>query len=128
MQLDFRGRRKSVVPRLLDRPQVSARLRPGGLQLRASVSLKMADEEAGEAERMEVSPELPQTPQRLASVSPCGQVPFVPPAPPYRAQKDAGLHPVWRLWGGGVVWVDLEGIHQIKLVITHTPAGPVHGV
>lgn len=38
-----------------------------GLELRASVSLKMADEEAGDTERMEISTELPQTPQQLAS-------------------------------------------------------------
>lgn len=64
---DFRGRRKSVAPRFLDRLQVSARSPAGGLELRVSVSLKMADEEAGGAERMEVSTELPQTPQLLAS-------------------------------------------------------------
>lgn len=117
---DFRGRRKSVAPRFLDRLQVSARSPAGGLELRVSVSLKMADEEAGGAERMEVSTELPQTPQLLASVSPCRQVPFVPPpVPPYRALEDVGLHPLWRLWGGGVVWIDLEGSHRIK--VSHYP-------
>lgn len=58
----------------------------GGRQLQKSVSLKMADEEAGGAERMEISAELPQTPQRLACVSPYRQVSFVlPPVPPYCA-------------------------------------------
>lgn len=84
-----------------------------------SVSLKMADEEPGGAERMEVSTELPQTPQLLASVSPCRQVPFVPPVPPYRALEDVGLHPLWRLWGGGVVWIDLERSRRIK--VSHYP-------
>lgn len=101
MQLDFRGRRKSVVPRLWDRPQVSARLRPGGPQLRASVSLKMADEEAGDTERMEVSPELPRTPQRLASVSPCGQVPFVPPSPSLPRSEGCGAAPLMAALGRG---------------------------
>lgn len=78
----------------------------------------MADEEARGVERMEVSPDLPQTPQGLASVSPCGQVPFVPPVPPCRASEDAGLHRLWRLWGGGAVGIDVEGSHHRK---SHSP-------
>ena len=118
---DFRGRRKSVARPVFLGPATGFRSSSaGGLELRVSVSLKMADEEAGGAERMEVSTELPQTPQLLASVSPCRQVPFVPPpVPPYRAQEDVGLRPLWRLWGGGVVWIDLEGSHGIK--VSHYP-------
>lgn len=49
----------------------------GGRELRAFVSLKMADEETDGAERMDVSPEPPQAPQRPASVSLPPPAPFV---------------------------------------------------
>lgn len=70
---DFRGRRKSVVPVAPGRPQVSA----GGRELRAFVSLKMADDEMDGAERMDVSPEPPLAPRRPASVSLHRLAPFV---------------------------------------------------
>lgn len=55
----------------------------------------MAEEEAGGAERMEVSTELPQTPQRLASVSPHRLVPFVPPPPAPKSLPTV----LRRMWG-----------------------------
>lgn len=73
-----------------------------------SVSLKMADEEAGGAERMEVSTELPQTPQLLASVSPCRQVPFVPPQSLHTAlRRMSGFAPYGGSGEGesyGLIW------------------------
>uniref|UniRef100_A0A452R446 Uncharacterized protein n=1 Tax=Ursus americanus TaxID=9643 RepID=A0A452R446_URSAM len=61
----------------------------------------MADEEAGGAERMEVSTELPQTPQLLASVSPCRQVPFVPPSPSLPRSGGCRASPLMAALGRG---------------------------
>lgn len=61
----------------------------------------MADEEAGGAERMEVGPELPQTPQLLASVSPCGQVPFVSFSPSLPLSVGCGVFPLMAALGRG---------------------------
>lgn len=71
------------------------------MDLRVSVFLKMAEEEAGDAERMEVSTELPQTPQRLASVSPCRLVAFVPPSPSLPRSGGCGASPLTVALGSG---------------------------
>lgn len=76
----------------------------GGRELRAFVSLKMADDETDGGERMEVSPEPSLAPQPPTSVSLHPLAPFVlspKSLPPLLGGCGALLS--WRCWGRGVL-------------------------
>lgn len=79
----------------------------------------MADEEVGGAERMEVSTDLPPTPQRLACVSPSDKF-FLSSLPPASGRslllrEASALGEALGEDGRGLFMIDLEGRHRIKV-------------
>lgn len=130
VKVDFRSRRKSVVPRLLNRPQVSALLWPGGGgSATASVSFPQDGGRGGPGCGEDGSqPGLAPDPAATGICKSLWASSFcTPQILPAVLRRMWGFSPYGGFGEGesyGLMWKPPNK----KLVITHIPAGQVYGI